>query len=293
MVAKRVDSWVVTDDFWQRVEPLIPRREQARRGTAPQACAARVLGHRVCTAHGLPVEGAAQGAFWQCQRDPQEISRMGGDRCVPGVMEGGSCRVRPDAGHCVDLAKHRRVHAQGASGTRSGRAEPDRSGEKMEASATCWWTSVASRCRSSWPAPNGMMSRSLRLCSRPSWSGVNGRCARPNTSPQMRDIAVGVLCRATKRMATSLMWLIAVKRRTSSAAIRSKKPDAGLSKYDTDGSTDFASCCCATRSSNAASSHSTTSLRRSSRSEKCHLRSILFTDKFIMCLRYSYYDFIA
>jgi len=29
MVAKRVDSWVVTDDFWQRVEPLIPRRERA------------------------------------------------------------------------------------------------------------------------------------------------------------------------------------------------------------------------------------------------------------------------
>ena len=23
---KRVDSWVVTDDFWQRVEPLIPVR---------------------------------------------------------------------------------------------------------------------------------------------------------------------------------------------------------------------------------------------------------------------------
>ncbi|MFY9478543.1 MAG: IS5/IS1182 family transposase, partial [Aquabacterium sp.] len=25
---KRVDSWVVTDDFWQRVEPLIPVRER-------------------------------------------------------------------------------------------------------------------------------------------------------------------------------------------------------------------------------------------------------------------------
>ena len=25
----RVDSWVVTDDFWQRVEPLIPVRERA------------------------------------------------------------------------------------------------------------------------------------------------------------------------------------------------------------------------------------------------------------------------
>ena len=26
---KRVDSWVVTDDFWQRVEPLIPVRERS------------------------------------------------------------------------------------------------------------------------------------------------------------------------------------------------------------------------------------------------------------------------
>jgi transposase len=26
MLAKRVDSWLVTDDFWQRVEPLIPQR---------------------------------------------------------------------------------------------------------------------------------------------------------------------------------------------------------------------------------------------------------------------------
>ena len=25
---KRVESWVVTDDFWQRVEPLIPTRER-------------------------------------------------------------------------------------------------------------------------------------------------------------------------------------------------------------------------------------------------------------------------
>ena len=26
---KRVDSWAVTDDFWQRFEPLIPVRERA------------------------------------------------------------------------------------------------------------------------------------------------------------------------------------------------------------------------------------------------------------------------
>lgn len=26
LTKKRADSWVVTDDFWQRVEPLVPRR---------------------------------------------------------------------------------------------------------------------------------------------------------------------------------------------------------------------------------------------------------------------------
>ena len=26
--SRRVDSWVVTDDFWQRVEPLIPARQR-------------------------------------------------------------------------------------------------------------------------------------------------------------------------------------------------------------------------------------------------------------------------
>ena len=26
-IRKRVESWVVTDDFWRRVEPLIPLRQ--------------------------------------------------------------------------------------------------------------------------------------------------------------------------------------------------------------------------------------------------------------------------
>jgi transposase len=35
------------------------------------------------------------------------------------------------------------------TGARGGRAQPDRSGKKRGVSATCWWTGVASRCRSS------------------------------------------------------------------------------------------------------------------------------------------------
>lgn len=29
ILANRVESWVVTDEFWQRVEPLIPARSAA------------------------------------------------------------------------------------------------------------------------------------------------------------------------------------------------------------------------------------------------------------------------
>ena len=65
---KRVDSWIVTDDFWQRVEPLIPARQrvagktylrQPGAGRPPKPAAAGVRGYFLCPAHGLPVEGAA------------------------------------------------------------------------------------------------------------------------------------------------------------------------------------------------------------------------------------------
>jgi hypothetical protein len=78
---KRVDSWVVTDDFWQRVEPLIPVRTRVadkaylRKPGAgrPPKPARQVFEAVVFVLHGLPMEGASQGAFWQCQRSPQAI----------------------------------------------------------------------------------------------------------------------------------------------------------------------------------------------------------------------------
>src|SRR6187431_900834 len=33
MAAKRIDSWVVSDDFWARVEPLVPTRVSVTRKT--------------------------------------------------------------------------------------------------------------------------------------------------------------------------------------------------------------------------------------------------------------------
>ena len=97
MAAKRVESWVVTDEFWQRVEPLVPQRvsahaqdvcAQAGRGTTAQAGAAGVRGSRVRAAHGLPVEGAAQGALRQCQRRSQALPGMGEGGLLRSAVEG-------------------------------------------------------------------------------------------------------------------------------------------------------------------------------------------------------------
>ncbi|MDR2189053.1 MAG: transposase, partial [Azonexus sp.] len=48
-MVKRVDSWVVSDEFWQRVEPLIPARPVSNRvyvrkpGAGRPAKAARLV----------------------------------------------------------------------------------------------------------------------------------------------------------------------------------------------------------------------------------------------------------
>ena len=137
---KRVDSWGVSDEFWQRVEPLIPvheraadkayvRRPGAGRDSA-KASATSVRGCCVCTARGLPMEGITQGVIRQRQRSPQAIPRMGESRPVRGDLESRPCRVRPDGRHRLAMAARRWGHVQGSLGTRSGRPQSDRSGGK-------------------------------------------------------------------------------------------------------------------------------------------------------------------
>jgi len=68
---------VVTDEFWQRVEPLIPARSAADKiyvrkpGAGRPPKPARLVFEAIV--YGLPVEGAAQGALRQRKRHPQAI----------------------------------------------------------------------------------------------------------------------------------------------------------------------------------------------------------------------------
>jgi hypothetical protein len=124
-------------------------RSKAGCGATPQAGAAGLRGGGVCAAHRMPVEGVAQGALWQRQRGSQAVSGMGGGGLLRGAVEGRPGRIRRDARHRLALAKHRWGVDEGPAGATSRRPQPDGSGKKMEASATCWWTAVASRYRSS------------------------------------------------------------------------------------------------------------------------------------------------
>jgi hypothetical protein len=85
----------------------------------------------------------------QRQRRAQALPGMGAGRLLRGAVASRVGRVRRDGRHRLVLVEYRRGVVQGAAGAASRRPESDRSGKKKEANATCWWTAVASRCRSS------------------------------------------------------------------------------------------------------------------------------------------------
>src|SRR5574337_468251 len=113
---------------------------QARCWAPLEAGAAGVRGHRVRASYRLPMEGLAQGALWQRQRHPQALPGLGRSGLLRGPVEGGAGRIRRDGGHRLAMAKCRRGHDEGPLGAGSRRPEPDGSGEKRAANATCWWT---------------------------------------------------------------------------------------------------------------------------------------------------------
>lgn len=122
---------------------------QAWRWTQTQGGAYRIRSDRVCAAHGLPVEGAAQRTVRQRQCDTQAIPGMGERGILSRFVAGGTRRIRRYGGHRLALAKRQRGSGESPAGARICRAKPHGSGEKMGASGCCWWTGVASRCRSS------------------------------------------------------------------------------------------------------------------------------------------------
>ena len=111
---KRVASWVVTDDFWARVEPLVPVRERPAgkeytrkaRWAQTEARAAGIRSGCLCVAYGLPVESAAEGTLRQRQRDPQAVPGMGACRRIRGDLGGRVSGIRPDGRYRLAMAKY-------------------------------------------------------------------------------------------------------------------------------------------------------------------------------------------
>ena len=159
MAKARLESWVVSDAFWERVEPLIPqrpgrptRRKFARKpGGGRKPKDARVVFEAIvyvlrtgCQWKALPSERF--GSASAIHKRFLEWEKAG---FFVALWQAGTGRVRRDGRHRLAMAEHRRGITEGTAGTRVSRAQPHRPGKKMEASECCWWTPVASRCRSS------------------------------------------------------------------------------------------------------------------------------------------------
>ncbi len=132
---------------WTAAQEEIPA--QAGRRAQAQGSAHSVRGDRVCAAHGVPVEGATEGALRQRECGTQTLPGMGERGILPYLVASGAGRVRRHGGHRVALAKRRRGFGESPAGAKICRAKPHGSGEKMGASGCCWSTRVASRYRSS------------------------------------------------------------------------------------------------------------------------------------------------
>ena len=116
MAKKRVESWVVTDAFWQRVEPLLPKRKidnskvyQRKPGAGRPPKPARQVFEAIVYVlrTGCQWISVAERAFWQCQRDPQALFGMGGSWLFRDIVES---QVSPSTmrlkGSLRRIAKH-------------------------------------------------------------------------------------------------------------------------------------------------------------------------------------------
>ena len=110
--------------------------------------------HRLCASHRLPVEGTAQ-ELWQRQCHSPLLSAVAAGRILRAAVASWVGGVRRHGGDCLGMAKLGRDSRQSSLGARGGGKQPNRSGEKKEPSAVCWWTVVAPRSRLSSPGPIG------------------------------------------------------------------------------------------------------------------------------------------
>jgi transposase len=156
-LAKRVESWVVTDQFWQRVEPLVPQRTPSpdkryvRKPSAgwPPRPARQVFEGIVnvlcagCQWKALPAEhfgsaSAIHKRFLEWEKAGLFESLWNAALAEFDDMAGIAWRWQS-----VDGALMKAPLAQEAIGP-----DPTDRGKKGS-QRLCWWTAVASRCRSS------------------------------------------------------------------------------------------------------------------------------------------------
>jgi transposase len=153
----KAKAWEVTDEFWSRVEPLIPVRQRVadqtytrksgggRKPKDPRLvfegivlfCAQAASGRRFpLSAYGSASAIHARFLEWEKAGVFEALWKRG--LAEYDEFEGIAWRWQSIDGAMMKapLAQKRGTQSNG-------------SGKKMGASAICWWTVVASRCRSS------------------------------------------------------------------------------------------------------------------------------------------------
>ena len=152
----KIRSWEVSDEFWKRVEPLIPKRER----DSAQSFRRRPGGGRKPIDPRKVFEGIVYvlrtGCQWKALPKQQYGSASSVHQYFRDWLKSGFFLALWRAG----LAEYDEMEGiawkwqsiDGAMikaplGPRGRRTQPDGPGKKMGASAMCWRTGVASRCR--------------------------------------------------------------------------------------------------------------------------------------------------
>lgn len=287
--AKRsVASWEVSDELWKRVEPLLPVKQRdpsrryvhkpggGRKSKDPQVVFKAIVYvlRTGCQWRALPHErfGSASAIHkrfleWQEAGVFEALWRAG--LAEYDDLEGIVWRWQR-----IDSAMMKAPLAQEAVGP-----NPTDRGKRQQTPSA--GRRVASRSRLSSPGRTVMMSVNSKRCSMPfrssgphRLSGAASICALMRPTPAYPHL------RSSKVMAISPTSGGVDKRRAVCDRIQKRKPGAGSWRSPIAGSIASANCLYDTKSSSIAFSDSTNWPLPSSRLERFHSRSILFTDKF-------------
>src|SRR6202521_4002941 len=158
MAKRTMASWEVSEEFWKRVEPLVPGRQRApgreyarQPGGGRKPKDARLVFAAIVYVlrTGCQWKALPQERFGSASAIHKRFLEWEHAGCLREAMAGGPGGIRRHGGHCLALAKRRRGVGEGPVGARVGRTQSDGSGKKMGASECCWSTRVAARSRPS------------------------------------------------------------------------------------------------------------------------------------------------